>query len=95
MCTYRCLSSAPRFHVNTRLFCSPQDQHTKMLNITELNVDPCALGEAPFWDAETKSLVYVDIMAGRLSRYWTHSGRCQRLDLGKPLMSFLKRMKRR
>jgi len=52
-----------------------------MPNIAELNVDQCALGEAPFWDAETKSLVYVDIMAGRLWRYWTESGRCQQLDL--------------
>jgi len=52
-----------------------------MACITELFVDQCTLGEAPFWDAETKSLVYVDIFEGRLWRYWTQTGRCQRLDV--------------
>jgi len=52
-----------------------------MLKVEQVEAPACTLGEGPFWDAETSSLVYVDIFGGRLWRYWTESGRVQRLDV--------------
>ena len=41
------------------------------------------LGEGPHWIPKDQSLVFVDISAGYLYRYYTETERVQKLKLGK------------
>jgi sugar lactone lactonase YvrE len=44
-----------------------------------------ALGEGPSWDAATRSLLWVDILAGRIHVFDHGSGRDRTLDVGRPV----------
>ena len=46
------------------------------------------VGEGPFWDAATSSLLYVDIMQGDVHRWDSLSGQDKKIHLGKPQISF-------
>jgi sugar lactone lactonase YvrE len=49
----------------------------------------CDLGEGPFWDAATGSLVFVDLLAGLVHLLDVRAGRCRTVDIGLPVSAVL------
>lgn len=58
------------------------------ITIEPLAVDPAGLGEAPVWDADTQTLLWVDIPGGRLHRTSVETGATSSIDVG-PFPGFI------